>query len=89
MQTKNLIKNSDLCVPVCSCMDMFCLYVRMSVFVCVCLPVLLMQYHYNIFESLLGDALQMYCIAVVSFDLSTHCDILYIFILLSFCISIY
>ena len=71
-----------LCVPICLCMDMFCLYV----FVCVSLPVLLMQYHYNTFESLLGDALQMYCIAVVSFDLFTHCDILYIFILLSFCI---
>ena len=37
-------------------------------------------------EPLLGDALQMYCIAVVSFDLSTHCDIMFIFILLSFCI---
>ena len=62
------------------------LFVCMSIFVCVCLPVLLMQYHYNLFESIRGDASQMYCIAVVSFDLSTHCDILYIFILLSFCI---
>ena len=60
------------------------LFVCMSVFVCVCLCVcacVVMQYHYNIFESLLGEALQMYCIAVVSFDLSTHCD--------AFCTSLY